>query len=361
MKSKLPFIIAIVGIVIAIISVPIFNARQKTQPPIAVNYNPFSSGIYANGIIESYQTNGTNINIYPEVSGKVTKIFTGDGQSVAQGNPLIAIDDSIQKEIVDKDSAQVNAALSALNELKSQPRKENLDVAKAQLDSANATLVQVQTQTEKVQKSYQLYPGSISKDALDNAINALSVAQKNVKVAQAQYNLVSAGAWSYDIENAQNQYQAALQTYKSDQALLDKYIIKSPVKGVVLRLNAEVGDYISPQGIFDPYTQGMNPVIQLASTAPYLQVRCFLNEILVPKLPQPSQMQAILFIRGGTNQGIPLEFVRIQPYTIPNIQLSDERSLRVDVRVLPIIFKFKVPVNENLYPGQLVDVYIKAK
>jgi len=30
----------------------------------------------------------------------------------------------------------------------------------------------------------------------------------------------------------------------------------------------------------------------------------------------------------------------------------------VDVRVLPVIFKIAEPANANLYPGELVDVYI---
>jgi HlyD family secretion protein len=51
----------------------------------------------------------------------------------------------------------------------------------------------------------------------------------------------------------------------------------------------------------------------------------------------------------------------MQPYTIPKIQLSDQRSERVDVRVLPIIFKFKKPEDINLFPGQLVDIFIKGK
>jgi HlyD family secretion protein len=31
---------------------------------------------------------------------------------------------------------------------------------------------------------------------------------------------------------------------------------------------------------------------------------------------------------------------------------------RVDVRVLPVIFRFDKPKGVNLYPGQLVDVFI---
>jgi HlyD family secretion protein len=62
----------------------------------------------------------------------------------------------------------------------------------------------------------------------------------------------------------------------------------------------------------------------------------------------------------GTELKVPLEFVRVQPYVSPKIELSNERQERVDLRVLPVIFRFQkqdLPV----YPGQLVDVYIGTK
>jgi HlyD family secretion protein len=68
-------------------------------------------------------------------------------------------------------------------------------------------------------------------------------------------------------------------------------------------------------------------------------------------------MKAQMTIRGSDVK-IPLEFVRVQPYVSPKIELSDERLERVDVRVLPVIFKITKPSNANLYPGELVDVYI---
>jgi len=64
-----------------------------------------------------------------------------------------------------------------------------------------------------------------------------------------------------------------------------------------------------------------------------------------------------MFIRG-TEINVPLEYVREQPYVSPKIELSNQRTERVDVRVLPIIFKFAKPKDISLYPGQLVDVYI---
>lgn len=60
----------------------------------------------------------------------------------------------------------------------------------------------------------------------------------------------------------------------------------------------------------------------------------------------------------GSDVKIPLRYVRMQPIVSPKIELSDQRLERVDVRVLPIIFRIELPKGTKLYPGQLVDVYI---
>lgn len=361
MKTRSLFYIAILGVVVALISAAVYNVKIKLQPPLSVNYNPYENGVYATGILESYQQNGSNINIFPDVSGRITKIFTKEGQSIKEGQPILAIDDSVQKEIVAKDVAQMQAALAVLKELKAQPRKETLEVVKAQLDFAQANLVNVRVQLDKIKKSYSLNSQSISKNTLDNAINAVKIAEANFKVAKTQYDLTKAGAWEYDIKTQENQYQAAQQAYLADRALLEKYLIRAPADGVILQIKTAVGDYVSQQGIYDTYSRNQSPIATLGRIAPIMEVRCYLNEILTPRLPAPENIKAEMFIRGSTNKGIPLTFERIQPYTIPNIELSAEKSERVDVRVLPIIFKFQKPKDINLYPGQLVDVYIGVK
>ena len=101
-------------------------------------------------------------------------------------------------------------------------------------------------------------------------------------------------------------------------------------------------------------------MLVMGSVADQLAVRCYIDEILVPKLPATAKMQAKMFIRG-TNTSVPLAFVRIQPYISPKIQLSNQKTERVDVRVLPILFRIEKPADLNVYPGQLVDVYVGEK
>ena len=354
-------IIALFGILAGLVSAYLSGQQKKPPPPVFNPApNPYVQGVYSNGIIESYQSSGNNINIYPEVTGVIAQILVAEGQAVERGTPLLKMDDSVQRATVEQQRWQAEAAHGLLEELKAQPRKEVLEVSKAQLDLARANLKSLEVQLEKQQKSYDMNPKSVSKDVLDNAINAVKVAKANLGVAFRNYQLTKAGAWSYDIQNQEKQYTALVNAYQAANALLAKFTLKAPADGVILSINAAVGSYISPQGVYGTYTEDFKPVIVMGHSESELAVRCYVDEILVNRLPGASEIHAQMFIRG-TNIRVPLEYVRIQPYVSPKIQLSNQRTERVDVRVLPVLFRFDKPRNVQLYPGQLVDVYIGEK
>jgi len=358
MKNKAVFIISSIGILGGIAAAILFGI---TKPPLPPAFNPaaspYPSAIYAEGIIESAQSSGENINMYPEVAGTVKEILVSEGQQVKAGEPLLQIDDSIQRATAEQQGSQAEAAAALLRELKAQPRKENLDVADAQVVGAEASLKTAQDTLQKDQEAYEIDPRSVSKDALDSALNAVAVAKANLIVAKRQDDLTRAGAWIYDIQNQERQQHALAKAYAASCALLGKYTLRASRDGVVLSINTIVGSYVSPQGTYDAYTQGADPVIVLGSLSSSLHVRCYVDEILVPRLPSGSKMKAQMSVRGSDVK-IPLEFVRVQPYVSPKIELSDQRMERVDVRVLPVIFKIARSSCTNLYPGELVDVYI---
>jgi len=129
---------------------------------------------------------------------------------------------------------------------------------------------------------------------------------------------------------------------------------------VVLTVQATTGSYVSTQGAYNSYTQGFDPLVVMGNPQSHLEVRAYIDEILIHELPDGSQMQAEMFIRG-TQEHLPLSFVRVQPYVTPKIELSDQRQELVDVRVLPVIFRFENPAALHLFPGQLVDVYVKSQ
>jgi len=287
-RNTIIFALAIIGVLAGCIGAYIFGIQRKAQPPVFTPVsNPYSSGIYANGIVESYQPSGENINIFPEVSGPVVKVLV---KEVSAGSVLFTIDDSVQK---------------------------------ATVELAEATLKVDRDQYDKDLSSYNIDPKSISKNVLDTAKDTVEQATAALKAANA---------------------------------LLKKYTLKAPIDGVVLAVNAAVGSYVSSQGNYDTYTQLFNPLVVMGAPQEYLAVRCYVDEILISRLPSGYHIKAEMSITG-TNIKVPLEFVRVQPYVSPKIELSNEKQEQVDLRVLPVIFRFEKK-DAPVYPGQMVDVYI---
>jgi HlyD family secretion protein len=286
------FALAILGVLGGLIAAYLFGRTPQTLPPaFAPASSSYDTAIYANGIVESEQSGGSNIVIYPQVAGPVTQVLVHEGQVVARGMPLVTLDDAV-------------------------PR--------ANLELAQANLTTAKDQYNKRLSSYGIDPKSISKDTLDTAKDT---------VAQAQ---------------------AAL---KGAAALLAQYVIKAPADGVVLAINSTVGSYVSSQGAYDVYTQGFSPLLVMSADQEHLAVRCYVDEILIARLPPPERMRAQMLIHG-TDIKVPLEFVRVQPYVSPKIELSNQRQEKVDLRVLAVIFRFEKKDLPMVYPGQLVDVFI---
>jgi HlyD family secretion protein len=200
---------------------------------------------------------------------------------------------------------------------------------------------------------------------IDDSVQRATVelAEANLKTARDQYDKRRA---AYDIDQksiskdvldtAEDTVIQTAATLKATDALLQKYSVKALVDGVVLAVNAATGSYVSSQGNYDAYTGGFDPLVVMSGPQDYLAVRCYVDEILVSRLPSHWHIRAQMSLRG-TDIKVPLEFVRVQPYVSPKIELSNQRQEKVDLRVLPVIFRFEKK-DAPVYPGQLVDVYI---
>lgn len=310
MKPRIELLFAFLGLTVGLIGAYVYGLRGPAlAPAFTPATNPYAKGVYAEGMVEAHQNNGANINIFPNISGTIVDIPVREGQLVRKGTVLIRFDDSVQRA-----TAEYN---------------------KAQIGYARAQLKNVSDELLKDEASYRFDPKSISKYTLDDARNAVKVAASNLEVNVKNYN--------------------------SAKALLAWYTIRAPADGRVLAIQAAVGSYVvTSQGTYDTYTQGFDPIIVMGPSEEYLDVRCYIDEILIHRLKLGSQMRGRMFIRG-TNISVPLQYVRVQPYVSPKIELSDERLERVDVRVLPVIFKFAQQKDLPVYPGLLVDVYVAEK
>ena len=136
MRNKIIFALVVLGVLGATAARTCTRSRSKPLPPVFNPApNPYAHGIYANGIVESYQANGENIEHLPRgCRDRSCASSSPRGRRSTQGTPLVQIDDTVQRATAEQQRSQADAARALLDELHAQPRKENLEVARAQVD-----------------------------------------------------------------------------------------------------------------------------------------------------------------------------------------------------------------------------------
>ncbi len=261
MSNKLLFVLSFIGILAGTAAAYFFSI---TTPPLSPVFNPvsdpYTSGIYAEGIVESVQASGENINMYPEVPGTVKEILVSEGQEVRKGMPLLSDrrfhpESHLGTAEISRGGCSRDARRTQGRTKEGKPRHYRGPGRFGESDPEDRP-----GRASKQKAAYELIRRSVSKDALDSAINAEAMAQANLEVAKKQRDLTKAGAWIFDMRNQERQYTALEKSLSRIQRAAAKYTLRAPTDGVVLSIATMVGNYVSPQGAYESYTQGMNPV-----------------------------------------------------------------------------------------------------
>lgn len=141
---------------------------------------------------------------------------------------------------------------------------------------------------------------------------------------------------------------SARATVAQTEAMIERLTVRTPISGTVLQVNTRAGEYAMP---------GANATPILLGSIEEVQVRADVDEQIAPRVNPGSK--ALGYLKGDTQNPIPLEFVRIEPYVTPKRNLTGSSAERVDTRVLQIIYKFPNDLKRRIYVGQQMDLFIE--
>ncbi len=137
------------------------------------------TALQGTGTIEADQ-----VNIGPEVSGRVAEVLVDEGQPVQAGQVLFRLDDALLKSQRAQAEAAVQTARAQRDQLVAPARPEQLVAAQATLSSTQASLAGAQADLAR------LLSGSTN-DQIAAAQAQLQAAQAQAKILQDSYNAVS--------------------------------------------------------------------------------------------------------------------------------------------------------------------------
>ncbi|PRC90699.1 secretion protein HlyD [Solimicrobium silvestre] len=256
------------------------------------------------------------VNVAFRVGGRLKTLQVDEGAQVKAGDVLGELDDQPYR-IALADAQANNAALEAHNMLyKKGYRKEDIQQAKANLNTRLAALLNASQLLQRQQKITGT--GAGSQRSLDDAQSGYDQATAQVDAARQQYLALSHGYRPEEIaEVAANRQRAAAQLNNAELQLADT-VLKAPSNGIILTRAVEPGSML---------TAG-STALTLSLTEP-VWVRAYVAEPDLGKVAPGTRVKVITDSRKEPYNGV-IGFVSpTAEFTPKNVETSDLRTALV--------------------------------
>ncbi len=184
-----------------------------------------------------------------------------EGAQVKVGDVLVRLDPAHQKAITAQARANVARANAALLKLTNGERPEDIAVARANVENAEARDVEVEKNYRRVSDLYQRK--LISRSDLDAAKADRDSARAGLSSASQDFRKLTAGARVEDIDQAKAELDAAEARYRLEQQRLADLTVTATRNGVLDSLPYKRGERVPVGGIV---------AVVLADNAPYARV-----------------------------------------------------------------------------------------
>ncbi|HUP35786.1 MAG TPA: efflux RND transporter periplasmic adaptor subunit [Candidatus Limnocylindria bacterium] len=288
------------------------------------------------GTIEAIQ-----VDVSARIAGRIVERPVDEGDRVTAGQLLVRLDEAEQAAEVRRQEAAVRTAQSSLDDLQAGARREELEDARAALQSASATREWTERDFRRAEGLFR--QTLIAAQEVDRARQAYDVALAQEKSARQKLLLLEAGSRPDQVETARGQLAQARNALEVAKTRLKEMTIFSPLDGVVLRKNLEVGELANP-GV---------PILTLMKPSD-IWVRAYVPEEEVARIKVGSP--ARIAVDGYPARRFPGRITEIASeaeFTPRNVQTRKER--------VNLVFRIKIAVDNPegiLKPGMPADADI---
>jgi HlyD family secretion protein len=288
------------------------------------------------GTIEALQ-----VDVSAKIAGRIVARPVKEGDRVSVGQLLARLDDTELAADVRRQEAAVRSAQATLRDLRAGPRQEEIEDARAALQSAEATRWMTERDFRRAQELSR--QALIAAQEVDKARQAFDVAAAQEKSARQRLNLLLAGSRPDQIEAARQNLAQAEQALAMARSRLREMTILSPLDGVVLRKNLEVGEMANP---------GVS--ILTLMDPKQIWVRAYVPEEDIGRIKIGDAARvAVDAFPGRTFSGHIIEIAAEAEFTPKNVQTKKER--------VNLVFRIKIALDNPeglLKPGMPADADI---
>jgi len=343
------------------------------------------AGVSVTGTIEA-----TQVDISPRITARIVELTVREGLPVERGQLLVRLDDQqltaelrraeatlraseaqlrdlragARPQEIREAEATAARADAQLADLRAGSRREEIEQARAAVDNATATRVWTARDYDRTKELFGR--DLVAAQEVDRMRQATEVAVANEKSAREKLALLEAGAREHEIEAARQAARAArerLQLLRAGprleavaaaeaqvaearaatalgRARLDETRLTSPIAGLVLRKNMEVGETASP---------GASILTLMDPSDVWLRAYVSETEVARLKIGQPASISVDAF-PGRRFEGAISEIASEAEFTPKNVQTKKER--------VNLVFRIKIAAKNPaglLKPGMPAD------
>jgi HlyD family secretion protein len=274
--------------------------------------------------------------VAPISAGRINAVAVAEGDTVAAGELVFALDTTQQQNLLNAALARVAAAEATLENLETGSRGAELDVIRASLSKAEADLAQARSNLTRSERLAEA--GTVPGVRVEQDRTALATAQAQVEQLRAQLAVAELPARSAQQVAAEANLRAAeADAERARQELEDRRVV-APVHGVVDKLFYTMGE-VAGSG---------SPVVSLLPTGP-LEAWFFVPEMQRAGL---SIGEAVRVTCDGCDVlRANITHIASAPQTTPPIIYSREERNR-----LVYLVKAELEAANTLRPGQPITV-----
>ncbi|NDV87238.1 HlyD family efflux transporter periplasmic adaptor subunit [Aurantimonas aggregata] len=182
------------------------------------------------------------VTVMPQVSGQIARVAVAENQTVEAGALLFTIDDSVYRNAVEQDQANLESARLDVEKLKAAYAQ-----AVSEAGTARDALTNAETRNQRQQTLVQ--KGIVSQSTLDDADLALRQARGALSSAESQV-LAARAALAGDPDIATDQHPLVLEAFAQLHAAeldLAHTEVTAPAAGVISQTDRmQEGQYVTP-------------------------------------------------------------------------------------------------------------------
>jgi multidrug resistance efflux pump len=183
------------------------------------------------------------IQVGASISGIIEDVLVKQGDRISAGQVLIRIEcDDVAARLKQR-RAEYESAVALHEKLVNGPRPQEIDIAIAEVKSADAGLAEAKARLTRGQALVKT--NDISRAAYDAAERDHHVAQSQLDSAQLRLRLLQAGTRKEELAEAKARKIALEHSIAATEAELAKCEIRSSIDGIILHKHVSKGELVS--------------------------------------------------------------------------------------------------------------------